>query len=200
MFVKAILSKNWWDFFFSIKTSFSFFLRNSIQTRENFSVSNHNQYVSIKMWLGILFLKINRCLKRPALSNKWRQKTQGQLSPPTICLAAKKWTTQKTTKAWIVEGAGDGFEFLLALLVQNGIPCTYANYLVIFSENNFSYLTTVQLFFLHKTKKKSSIHFEEQKHFLTWNVFSYRSIKARSLLFWRLIKQRRKFIRFLLEV
>ena len=59
VFVKAILSKNWWDFFFSIKTSFSFFLRNSIRTWENFSVSNHNQYVSIKMWLGILFLKIN---------------------------------------------------------------------------------------------------------------------------------------------
>ena len=79
-------------------------------------------------WLKILKSKGYRCLKMPALSNRWRQKTQGQLSPPTICLAAKKWTTQKTTKAWIVEGAGDGFEFLLALLVQNGIPCTYKWY------------------------------------------------------------------------
>ena len=86
---------------------------------------------AIELWSGQNFAKTSdelnyRCLKMPALSNRWRQKTQGQLSPPTICLAAKKWTTQKTTKAWIVEGAGDGFEFLLALLVQNGIPCTYS--------------------------------------------------------------------------
>ena len=92
------------------------------------------------MILQFLTIKVsnvfNRCRKMLAISNRWRQKTQGQLSPPTICLAAKKWTTQKTTKAWIVEGAGDGFEFLLALLVQNGIPCTY--YLVI-RVDRFSY-------------------------------------------------------------
>ena len=72
----------------------------------------------------------------PALSNRWRQNTQGQLSLPTICLAAKKWTTQKTTKAWIVEGAGDGFEFLLALLVQNGIPSIYFTFMI-FSHKSF---------------------------------------------------------------
>ena len=90
--------------------------------------------------------KTYRCLKMPAISNRWRQKTQGQLSPPTICLVAKKWTTQKTTKAWIVEGAGDGFEFLLALLVQNGIPCTYVLELIL---NCFQIILKHSNFFGH---------------------------------------------------
>ena len=70
----------------------------------------------------------NTCWKSRQNPTDGAKKSQGRLSPPTICLAAKNWTNQNRREALFVEGASDGFKTALALLVENGDSSMYLGF------------------------------------------------------------------------